>query len=195
MFLCLSSILLDPASGVQHLTKARAKRPPQSNRNRFQFERMECKVNADFVGEFRCIFKPLVHNTYYVDITLELIQEIREISVHFELYYRFATYRKFMIDIWEDMCGYLESHDSAKVRVMNLIFKNIHNLTNVHHACPYNGTVFIRSERYSFENFAFEPLLPSGRYRIDLNYTNDKRELSYVSVQTFVSVSDYRLWH
>lgn len=123
-----------------------------------------------------------------------LIREVHRTNVHIEMYYRYATYHKFMIDIWEDFCAYLECLEPSKARVLNVIHKNIRNYTNVIHACPYKGIIYVKADRYPFNTFLFDTLLPSGRYRIDLNFTNGFKKETFFFAQIYFSISDLRLW-
>lgn len=69
----------------------------------------------------------------------------------------------------------------------------LQQFSNVNHPCPYNGTVYTKINSISDRELQFEPLVPSGRYRIDVNVTNENRKIPLFIGQVFFSVSDHRI--
>lgn len=71
------------------------------------------------------------------------------------------------------------------------------NYTNLSHPCPYNENIIIKINNISVDAIQIEPLLPAGRYRIDINltkisHTYDPKYI-YGMYSMYGSVSDNRI--
>lgn len=112
---------------------------------------------------------------------------------HGVLYYRYNTYQKYAIDLWEDLCGFLND----KAHFMMWIMSRLQHFSNLNHTCPYTGTVILKANNISVDKFRIEPLLPAGRYRLDLNLTklprNNDIQNVYGMMRIFDSISDHRI--
>lgn len=81
-----------------------------------------------------------------------------------------------------------------KSHILDWAVKKVQNFTDFNHPCPIEGNVFVKTNNISLDNFVMEPLLPSGRYRLDVNFTegNKARTVMFMA-KMFVSVSDHRV--
>lgn len=121
-----------------------------------------------------------------------LTKAVDNVWVHGVFYYKFngITYQKYPIDLWESFCGWMEG--KSKSYVLDWTVGRILKYTNVNHTCPYVGLVIMKVDNISIDNFPFEPLVPSGRYRVDLDIAESDR-IPYGGAKLYFSVSDHRL--
>lgn len=143
----------------------------------------------------RCEIKYISRHNLKIHLESTFDQPVKTIWAHGILYYRYNTYQKYAIDLWEDMCGFFSG--TAHSYFMVWLMSKMQNFTNLNHACPITGTVFLKVNNISANQFTIEPLLPAGRYRFDLDLTklsrnNDIRNI-YGSVRIFASISDHRI--
>lgn len=113
--------------------------------------------------------------------------------MHGVFYHKFngIVYHKFPIDLWENLCDYLDDR-SAKSYLLNWTVGRILKYSNMNHSCPYVGLLYAKNDNISIANFPFEPLIPSGRYRVDGAFTEADR-VPQAEFQIYFSVSDHRL--
>lgn len=121
------------------------------------------------------------------------VEPIKEIYIHTVFYYKYMTYRKFPIDIWEELCGWLDSKrksfflDIALKKVFEFV-KHDGNLS-----CPLIGEYAVRIKTQSTTVLNVPSMVPSGRYRIDVNVTESDRNNVIAITSTYVSNSDNRI--
>lgn len=112
--------------------------------------------------------------------------------VHTVFYYKYAyTYQKYAIDLWENMCDWLGK--KTKSYLLDWTIGRAQRYTNINHSCPYEGVVYLKADNISIKQFPIEPLLPSGRYRMDINITEGNRKTSIFVGKVFFSISDHRI--
>lgn len=126
---------------------------------------------------------------------MNLTEPIKSFYVHFVGYRKFTAnvYRKFTIDLWNDVCGWLAGKEKAPLLDFSLgrVFNN--SDTNLKHNCPFSGHLYAKADNVSLSNFVVEHLLPSGRYRIETTFTNGRYGPWLAKVNTFISISDHRV--
>lgn len=125
------------------------------------------------------------------DIVGNLSKPLHKLWTHVVFYYKYNTYQKYAIDLWENFCDWF-THKS-KNWMLEWTLARLFNFTNINHPCPYNGTVYIKVKNISVSQIPFEPLIPSGRYRMDINITNENRQIPIFVGKLFFSVSDHRI--
>lgn len=91
----------------------------------------------------------------------------------------------------EDFCGWISN--KSKNYLLESTLKIIQKYTNLNHSCPYNGTIFLKVNSVSVRQLTFAPLLPAGRYRVDINFTDDTRHNNIFMGKLFFSVADDRI--
>lgn len=113
---------------------------------------------------------------------------------HTVFYYRYNsyTYQKFPIDLWEDVCAWLNG--TTNRFLLKWISQIISKYSNLNHSCPYYQVMEVEAERLKLNNFLLiEQLLPSGKYRGEINLTRGYKKEPIAIVKFFFSISDNRI--
>ena len=76
---------------------------------------------------------------------------------------------------------------------MDWTVKRVLNYSNFNHPCPYEGNVFLKVNNVSVDRFPLEQFIPSGRYRADLNVTEENKENVIFMAKLYWAVSDHRI--
>lgn len=162
--------------------------------NNVLFDHIECVVNKDFISEYKCEMRPVAPNVFKMNGTVVLKRPFDNIWVHFQAYYRYSHYQKF-IDHWEDVCDFFKSINKAPM--LKMLFDTfLHNKVhfNFELQCPVKGTAIVYHPNANMSHFTL-PLIPAGRYRVDLNITKGKNGIQFVFAQIHFKISDLRVWH
>lgn len=142
-----------------------------------------------------CVVKHISHRHVKVHIEGNCTVPISSIWVHTVVYYKYNTYQKYAIDLWEDFCGFLNK--TANSYFVKFLFGNMMNYTNLNHPCPYFGQFYVKVDNFSVDKFLIEQLVPAGRYRLDVNFTkipyNNEPSNVYGIFQAFGAISDHRI--
>lgn len=165
-------------------------------KNDLIFRRWESKVlDHSYFEHFTFNWRPVAPNTIILNITAHrLLRDIHHLDVHFVLFHRYATWQKFLVDVWENACDAIAGR-VAKAPVFSIVYNNFKAYTNILHPCPFrvNETVYVASDRINFNRF-FMPLVPSGAYRIDFNFTDGPERHPFLFMQVHGDISDHRVW-
>lgn len=94
----------------------------------------------------------------------------------------------------EDLCTWFDG--SRRSYLMDWSFKRIEKF--VQHdrplKCPLRGNIAIKVSNVSLnEYFPAVPLLPSGRYRMEANFTGKNRNTLISGGRLFSAISDHRI--
>lgn len=117
---------------------------------------------------------------------------MRTAYFHFEGYRKYNYYQKYGGQHWEDVCGWLAGKEKAFI--LDWTLKKVMNYTNINHPCPLEGYIYLKYKNISVDHFPFEQLMPSGRYRLDVNLTESKKENNFIAMlRLYMSVSDLRI--
>lgn len=120
-------------------------------------------------------------------------QPLNVINVHTVFYFRYFTYKKFPIDLWEELCSWRNGTKRSYILDWTLG----KSLQFVKHdgdlLCPLFGNYSLNIDSISQDYFAIPPMVPSGRYRMDLNVTEADRNNVIVASKLFFAVSDHRV--
>lgn len=157
------------------------------------YEKMLCDVNPKYISSHSCLVRPVARETFSVQSRAHLIRPINEIQANVRLYYRYNTYQKFLIDRWEDVCGYLSGKKPSLM--IDVVSDYFYKYSNMNHTCPFEGDIIYKCDRISSKDLLIRPLLPAGRFHFDTNFTHGKNREFIGNVQIFFSVSDHRVWH
>lgn len=82
-----------------------------------------------------------------------------------------GVYRKFAIDIWEDICGW--ANGTVKSSLLDASIGKLLNYsdTNINHKCPYYDYLYVKTGNLSVKGFPIANininLIPTGRYRAE----------------------------
>lgn len=121
--------------------------------------------------------------------------------LHFVVYYRYngIEYKKFPIDVWEDLCDWFsKKNDAARIKKKSFlltewILKRFSNYSNWNHTCPYENEMTIRAARFPISSIEIPQMLPAGRYQIDINMVEGDRKSIVHATKIFFSISDHRI--
>lgn len=134
-----------------------------------------------------------------IDVSYKLKKKLNAILIHAVVYYRYngIEYKKFPIDLWEDLCGWFKFHGNTtqkmKFYFLEWVLGTFANYTNVNHTCPYEGELFYRAARFPLSSIEIPQLLPAGRYRIDVIVLEGDRKSIIHFTKIFFSISDHRI--
>lgn len=137
------------------------------------------------------------HKNMKFNFHFNLTRPVNDLWMHFVVYYKFngLVYQKFPIDLWENFCEWQASRLTGRPTAMYMLDwtlgKVVHK-SNLNHPCPLVGYYVVQSKNTSMDTFIVEPLLPSGRYRLDVYVTENDR-VPVCEGHLYFSISDYRL--
>lgn len=160
------------------------------------FRRWDLKVfNNSLFENISFQWRVVAPNTISLNLTAHrLLHEMNHGYIHIVLFHRYATWQKYLIDVWEDMCDVLDIR-VTKAPVFSFIYNNFKQYTNIQHPCPFrmNESYYIVANRFNFSKM-FVPLLPSGPYRIDATFTHGQERHPFLFMQAYGEISDHRVW-
>lgn len=155
-----------------------------------------------------CIYNPESNITFgSCDITttgklsghaflqLNVSEPIHTVYLHAVLYRMSVTgvYRKFAIDLWENVCGWLDGTVKSSLLDGSLGKAFNYSDTNLNHKCPFEGYMYMKTENLSLSKFPFAninmDIVPSGSYRINAIVTDKVDGQWYVEGKVYFSVS------
>lgn len=163
--------------------------------NNILLERMESfALNVSIVSYLNSQIRPIASNVYKVNITMVLKVVLENVWVRFVLYHKYQRYPKFLIDVWENGCDFLSGSSTSpmiKILIENSLRAGVKLSFKLR--CPFSGTIIVAHDRLNVSGISI-PLFPAGRYRLDLMFATAKHQDPYVKFQTYVSISDLRVW-
>ncbi|XP_031629656.1 uncharacterized protein LOC116344937, partial [Contarinia nasturtii] len=126
----------------------------------------------------------------YLNITLG--RPVKELWIHGVFFFKYNQYQKFPIDLNENLCGWLSG--KSKSYLLDWSLKDLMAHTNLNHPCPYVGDAYVKVDNFSIkELLKFDMLLPAGRFRVDINFTEGHNKPTLLGTRTFFSISDNRI--
>lgn len=154
---------------------------------------MECYQNRNgSLASVKCIVKRISRDNIKLNIAINLTAPVKDVWIHGVFYYKYTQYQKFPIDLWENLCGWLDGTD--KSHFLEWTTRKILKYSNLNHSCPYDGNVFVRADSYPMQNLlSFESILPSGRFRVEINLTEGYRKRVFFASKLFFAISDNRI--
>lgn len=123
-----------------------------------------------------------------------IIEPIKEMHVHFTGYKKYQVYKMYPVDVWEDVCAWLDEKKRSFFMEWTLkrIWKYIHYNGDL--KCPLKGNLTINFQNVSLnEQFPMIPLLPSGRYRTDNTFIDGNHNTTIAFAQFYFAISDTRV--
>lgn len=165
-------------------------------------EKVVCIANDnDSATLTTCLVKYINRRELTLDVSLMLKKRLDAAFLHAVVYYRYngIEYKKFPIDIWEDMCGWFKfRYDTRSMKKMESFFaewilKKFSNYTNLNHTCPYEGEIATKVARFPIGSIEIPQLLPAGRYRLDIIVLEGDRKSIVFATKIFYSISDHRI--
>lgn len=83
-----------------------------------------------------CDVRRVSQNILKLNITSALLEDMDDLYVRFILFYRYTTYRKFLVDRWENVCAYLAGKPNRGTEYLDVFYINWRNLSSIDHPCP-----------------------------------------------------------
>lgn len=126
-----------------------------------------------------------------IDILVNVNKTIEDVWFHGVIQYKYNTYQKLGTEYWDNFCDWIsgKSHSFFLDFYKPLLLK----YSNLNHTCPYNGSVILKTDNISLQNFAFPQLVPAGRYQINADIYKGDRKTILCSATLYTSVSDHRV--
>lgn len=146
-----------------------------------------------------CSIRKISHTNVRLHLQANLSEPINSIWIHGVVYRQFSSnvFRKFLFDMWEEACSWFSGKSVTKNFILEHAVTPLidqWNLeTNMFHACPYEGYVYVKSDNLSLNLFHSDQLLPSGRYRIDFTMARTKNGEWIAKAVGYASISDHRV--
>lgn len=133
-------------------------------------------------------------NLIAVNINVMLNEPLDDLHVHTVFYYKYTVFRKFPIDLWENLCEILNPK-KGEFYLASSFSKIIYDAIqhNGPLKCPLMGSYAVKLANVSTDIFYLPSLIPAGQYRIDTNVTEKNRNNVLLMSSLFVSVSDNRI--
>lgn len=132
-------------------------------------------------------------NLVIMNFNFTVKEPIDEPVAHMVFYYKYTIFRKFPIDMWQNVCEIL--NPKKQVQFFSSAFKPL--LPYIQHdgklECPIMGSYAARISNISLDQFDLPSLIPAGKYRIDVNITEKNRKNVILVTQTYATVSDNRI--
>lgn len=149
---------------------------------------------TDYISALGCDIKYISHTHLKVHIWANITKPMSDGWVHIVGYYKFNTisYQRFGAELWVDPCAWLRGKSKHSF-VFDWTIGRVLQYSNLNHPCPYEGHIYVKFNNLSTSNFPVEPLIPSGKYRIDVNVTNPTRKTVFATGSIYLSVSDRRV--
>lgn len=154
---------------------------------------MGCRLNETLVREEVCDIRLTARNVLKSNISFRILDDINIMYIRFDTLYRYNTYQKFPINLWENVCDYLAGR--GRQYMINIMYDNFGQyITN--HTCPFkaNETLSFMVDKYYVNNFTFNYLVPSGDYRLNITYAVGAERNMLIELEFYYSVSDHRIW-
>lgn len=158
-------------------------------------ERFDCKVgNSTKIILRECWFKKVDRSEsdrVSVSLKATIIKPLTDVFAYTAAYYKYQTYKKFPVDYWDDICGWLNGRKPSLL--MDWTLKR--GMRYVEYGrelrCPLIGNFSFKFNNISLnEKFPIVPLFPAGQFLFETNLTEADRKTIIISWRSFVSISD-----
>lgn len=162
-------------------------------KNSVLFERIECWYDPNGVYSFyKCDLKHISRKRYRIHTYANLSRPLRTAYVSSTAYRKYNTYQNFAGTLTDNVCDWLSG--KSKSHFLDWAIKRVLNYTNLENrTCPLEGEVFIKADNLSTDYFPIEQFMPSGRYRLDLNFSETYRGKPYATAKLYGAISDHRI--
>lgn len=131
-----------------------------------------------------CYLRPVRRNYRLIDLDGYLVITLNQVHVRVTLFYKYQTYQKFLIDLTQDFCGYVDGTKSATL--IDMIMVGLAKTATFNHTCPYSpGPQKING--YYLDSSKFPKIVPEGQYRLDIKVFEPKSNKIIVLVQTYMT--------
>lgn len=123
-------------------------------KNEITFEKVECiKIPNTIVSDVSCKLKYLNREYLKLHLWTNFSKPIQDAWIHTKAYYKFngITYRRFPIDLWDNLCDWLAK--KTKSYVLDWTFGRVLQYSNMNLPCPYVGQAYLKINNISAKAF------------------------------------------
>lgn len=162
-------------------------------KNKLTFERVTCETYpGSTIVELHCGIKYIDRNrNLKIDSWLNISKSLDDVWIHAVPYYRYNTYQRIANELWEQPCEWFSGQ--SKSYVLDWTIGRMLRYTNFNHTCPYFGRVYFKVDNISIDSFPLPPIMPAGRYRVDIDVVGSNRKNVLASAKFYSSISDHRI--
>ncbi|GAB0101003.1 uncharacterized protein DMENIID0001_171200 [Sergentomyia squamirostris] len=137
-------------------------------------KRFECFELANY-ADYNCSIQLKNRTTSYIQFDFVPNVDLISLSLSTVMYYRFGTiYRKFMISVTEDFCGFL---NGKPFPLFSITWPPLQNYSNFASGCPFKKGNHYYVKDYVIDASNYPPGLPTGVYRMDLKFIVNKTDV------------------
>lgn len=129
-------------------------------------DRLECQVNADQCDWSICKLQMVNRQTQLAHIGCNLVSQLDNIYVRVVLFYKYKSFRPFLIDAQEDFCAVMRKtvHGDKHVSMISTMMQHIISSSNIDHECPFVGNV--TTSKLTIGDVLFKDWIPAGKYML-----------------------------
>lgn len=139
------------------------------------FEKLVCiKPPNGKIDFMYCDLKYIDRGHLKVEFQINLTEPIHDAWLNVVSYHKDKTYQKFALEMWGNICDFLSG--KSKSFALEWLIGTVQKYTNLNHSCPVAGVVTLKIKNISIDKFVLEPLIPVGRYRLDINVTEQRKD-------------------
>ncbi|XP_017126217.1 uncharacterized protein LOC108145339 [Drosophila elegans] len=104
------------------------------------FTNLKCEIIDKMFGKFEtCHIKAINRTHKYMDVYVKLNKlPITNIKIIIDPMRNDNGYRPFFMSMTVDFCKYMRNPSLQKMTLVNELYSNIRNVSNLNHTCPYN---------------------------------------------------------
>lgn len=154
------------------------------------FEKYECnKPSNGKIDYLFCNIERLNRDHLKVEFQVNLSEPVDDAWLHVVSYQKAKTYQRFAFDMWGNICEYLDG--KTKSFAMDWLIGTIRQYTNLNHSCPVDGVVTTKIKNISVNQFLLESIIPIGRYRLDIDVMEKRKDLLF-SQKIFFNITEQR---
>lgn len=165
--------------------------------NNILFEKLESEFyNRNVVYDEPPLIRPIAPNVFKMNLTMVTKRIFNEVWLQMVFFYKYNTYQKFPIATKAELCGVLNgtiANPVGQIFLENFLKLEKDLKLSFKLQCPLTGTLSFTAEHFNFSHFTL-PLLPAGRYRIDIQAFSTKNGPSLFLAQMYFRISDLRVW-
>lgn len=158
------------------------------------FEGAECRLgNSTRMLVNKCVVKGSgQNNSDRINVSFQstIVKPMSKLYIHVVVYYKYQTYKKFPIDLWEEACGFLDGKQQSYTME---IFQRIEQYIKYNRKlrCPLIGNLTIEFNNLSLnKQFPLLPILPTGHYLFQMTYIEEDRFTVIINTKSFMEIID-----
>uniref|UniRef100_A0A240PLN4 Uncharacterized protein n=1 Tax=Anopheles christyi TaxID=43041 RepID=A0A240PLN4_9DIPT len=150
-----------------------------------RFNKMRCAHTPyKYTQLHYCFMEQLSNGSVGLNISITIPVEINYLGIQTKLFYKYTTYRPFMIDWSMEYCQAARNgHYSPTTGLMMKIMEE--TLPDFYYPCPHGNRTYITF--WMFEPKYIMQSIPSGDYRMDV-FFRDSADENLVAMQLFGTV-------